>query len=128
MEPIKISIDVNLNVSESTRAFFVNLFGGNQSNKPLTRVDTTPAPTQPAASAPTLEPVKTAPSAPVAPAPSTPVSTPAHTIDELRKALASKVNVHRAAIKAKLQAYGAESLTTLAKENYNEMYDFLASL
>ena len=144
MEPIKISIDVNFNVSESAKAFFAGLFGGCSypCNTPVEPVDPTPsvtqaakkgdgtqpAPTQPAASAPTPEPAKPAQSAPAAPAPNTPAAGPKHTLDELRKELAAKVNSHREAIKTKLTAYGAKSLTTLAKENYDEMFDFLTSL
>lgn len=136
MEPIKISIDVNLNVSESAKAFFVALFGGCQCNIPVEPVDATPsvtqaakpAPTQPAAPVKTSEPAKPAQSAPAAPAPSTPAAGPKHTLDELRKELASKVNSHREAIKTKLTAYGAKSLTTLTEDKYNEMFDFLTSL
>lgn len=49
-------------------------------------------------------------------------------IEDVRKVLALKVNDHRDAIKEKLNELGAPSVTKLAKEKYQEMYDFLISL
>lgn len=49
-------------------------------------------------------------------------------IEDVRKVLASKVNDHRDVIKEKLNELGAPSVTKLAKEKYQEMYDFLISL
>ena len=137
MEPIKISVDVNVKISESTQAFVRSLFSCTQIAQPLpsatqvarsVEIETQTVPTQPAASVPTPEPAKPAPSAPAAPAPRTPATGPAHNLDELRKMLASKVNSHREAIKNKLTAYNAKSLTTLGKEHYDDMYNFLESL
>lgn len=53
---------------------------------------------------------------------------PAVGIEDVRKALAEKVNDHRAAIKDKLTALGAPSVTKLDPAKYQEMYDFLKSL
>ena len=49
-------------------------------------------------------------------------------IEDIRKVLASKVNDHRDVIKEKLNELGAPSVTKLAKEKYQEMYEFLISL
>ena len=53
---------------------------------------------------------------------------PAIGIEDVRKALAEKVNDHRAAIKDKLTTLGAPSVTKLDPTKYQEMYDFLKSL
>ena len=53
---------------------------------------------------------------------------PAVGIEDVRKALAEKVNDHRAAIKDKLTTLGAPSVTKLDPAKYQEMYDFLKSL
>lgn len=53
---------------------------------------------------------------------------PAIGIEDVRKALAEKVNDHRASIKDKLTSLGAPSVTKLDPAKYQEMYDFLKSL
>lgn len=50
------------------------------------------------------------------------------TIEDVRAALASKVNDHRDAIKAKLDELGAPSVTKLDPSKYEEMHKFLNSL
>lgn len=49
-------------------------------------------------------------------------------IEDVRAALASKVNDHREAIKAKLDEFGAPSVTKLNPSKYEEMLNFLKSL
>ena len=49
-------------------------------------------------------------------------------IEDVRSALALKVNDHRAAIKEKLNALGAPSVTKLSPEYYTEMLNFLQNL
>lgn len=133
METIKISVDVNINFSENVQAFLKGLFGQQpKCNVEVASVEPTkPAtqqvPTQSAESAKTQEPAGNVPSAPAAPAPSTPASS-AIKIDQVRKALAEKVNDHRAAIKAKLEELGAPSVTKLDPAKYEEMYNFLTQL
>lgn len=133
METIKISVDVNINFSESMQAFLKGLFGQQpKCNVEVASVEPTkPAtqqvPTQSAEPAKTQKPAGNAQSAPAAPAPSTPASS-AIKIDQVRKALAEKVNGHRAAIKAKLEELGAPSVTKLDPAKYEEMYDFLTQL
>lgn len=50
------------------------------------------------------------------------------TIEDVRAALASKVNDHRDSIKAKLDELGAPSVTKLDPSKYEEMHNFLNSL
>ena len=93
-------------------------------------------PIQPASEAP-AETVKTPQSEPQPEVPAKPEpqsskedkgTAPAVGIEDVRKALAEKVNDHRAAIKDKLTTLGAPSVTKLDPAKYQEMYDFLKSL
>lgn len=132
METIKVSVDINVNLSESTKAFLNSLFSGCSNKKCNTPVEliepvAQQVPTQSAQPAKTQEPAKTVQSAPVAPAHSTHASS-AIKIDQVRKALSEKVNDHRAAIKAKLEELGAPSVTKLDPSKYEEMYNFLMAL
>ena len=62
-------------------------------------------------------------------APAAPVeSQPKIDIEDVRKALAEKVNDHRDAIKQKLTELGAPNVTKLDPAKYAEMYDFLKAL
>lgn len=116
MEPIKVSVDVKVDFSESAKSFLASLFQSSCKAAP------TPIPTSaPAPAAPT--PTPTAP----APAP-TPAPASSITIEDVRKVLAEKVNSHRSEIKDKLNELGAPSVTKLEQSKYQEMYDFLTSL
>ena len=64
----------------------------------------------------------TVPTAPAAPA------APQVTIEQVRKALAAKVNGHREEIKEKLNSLGAPSVTKLDPAKYDEMFTFLNAL
>lgn len=141
MEAIKISVEVNVNLSENTQSFIKSLFGGAcqcASQKPAA----TPAPSAPAAPAapakpapakPTPQPAapaqtqsaaEPAPSAPAAPA----ASSASKSIEDVRGMLAKKVNEHRDVIKQKLNELGAPSVTKLDPAKYDEMYNFLELL
>ena len=102
MEPIKVSVDVTVDLSESSKAFVTALFAKSST------------------------PASEAPAAPAKPATSAPAST--ITIENVRKALSEKVNAHRNEIKDKLSALGAPSVTKLDQSKYQEMYDFLIAL
>ena len=108
MEPIKVSVDVTVDLSESAKAFVTALFAKSSTNA-------SEAPAAPAK-----------PAAPVKPATSASAST--ITIEDVRKALSEKVNAHRNEIKDKLSALGAPSVTKLDKSKYQDMYDFLIAL
>lgn len=143
MEAIKISVEVNVNLSENTQSFIKSLFRGTCQCAGQ-KLAATPAPSAPAA--PAVAPAKPEepkkPSAPaVAPAPTKPAATPApsapaapaassasKTIEDVRAELAKKVNDHRDAIKNKLTELGAPSVTKLDPSKYDEMYNFLAAL
>lgn len=138
MEPIKISVEVSVNLSENTQNFIKSLF------VPLPVVSSTsaaPATTKkPTASATHQEPKKptaaaaapaqtktvatSAPSAHAAPA----ASSASKTIEDVRKMLSQKVNEHRDVIKQKLTELGSPSVTKLDPSKYDEMYNFLNEL
>ena len=110
METFKISVDVNINFSESVKAFLQNVFSTNQPRVATTVVE------KPVAEAPKV-------AKPVAEAPKATIS-----IDDVRKILAGKIAEHREEIKEKLNELGAPSVTRLDPSKYVEMIDFLESL
>ena len=132
MEPIKVSINVNLDLSEEAKSFISNLVVSFLTSpaapapKPAA-----PAP-KPVAQAPTSKPVAQAPtSKPVAQAPAPkPADEESNeiSIEDVRKALSLKVNSHRSEIKDKLTELGAPSVTKLDPSLYQEMLDFLNAL
>ena len=134
MEAIKISVEVNVNLSENTQSFIKSLFGGAcqcAGQKPAATPVAPAKPEEPKKpSAPAVAPAPTkpaatpAPSAPAAPA----ASSASKTIEDVRAELAKKVNDHRDAIKNKLTELGAPSVTKLDPSKYDEMYNFLAAL
>ena len=144
METIKISVEVNVNLSENTQSFIKSLFGGSihRTNPNATCIEGIAATEEARAidkakaeepkkpSAPAVAPVPTklaatpTPSAPAA----TATSSASKTIEDVRAELAKKVNDHRDAIKNKLTELGAPSVTKLDPSKYDEMYNFLAAL
>ena len=119
MEPIKVHVSIELNLSEDVKQFVTSLISGNVPAAPATK------PAAPAA--PATKPTATKPAAPVAPA-EKPAETQEVSIEDVRKALASKVANHRAEIKDKLDELGAPSVTKLDPAKYKEMLDFLNTL
>lgn len=133
MEPIKISVQVEVNFSQSAQTFISQLAGAMAgaigvaqqsvvSDKQSVAPVVPEAPTKPATPAKQSEaseaPTKQS-AAPVA---------PGITIEQVRKALADKVSSHREAIKEKLNSLGAPSVTKLDPSKYAEMYAFLTAL
>ena len=127
LEPIKVSVDVNVHLSEKTEQFILGLFSGKSVNN-----------TKPAA--PAAKP-ESKPAAPAAKPESKPAATdakseskPANTasdnisVEDVREALSKKVATHRSEIKEKLTELGAPSVTKLDKSKYSEMLNFLNSL
>ena len=126
METVKISVDINVNLSESTQEFIKNLFSvGVKASEPVVKESATevtePKRTRKKKVESTPEPEAEAPAEPEAEA-------PAVSIEDVRKVLAEKVNEHRAAIKDKLIELGAPSVTKLDPSKYEEMFNFLKSL
>lgn len=101
MDSIKISVDVNVHLSEKTEGFILDLVKSIVSDV-----------------------VKAAPAAQAAPA--APAST--LTIDDVRKVVASKAAAHRNEVKAKLTELGAKNVTTLDPSKYQALVDYLNTL
>lgn len=131
MENFKISVDVNVKFSEETIKAIASIFANATAAPAVPAKSATPAPA-PAPAAPTPAPAantaKPAPT-PATPAAPAPAAKPASiSIDEVRAALAKKVNAHREEIKEKLTELGAPSVTKLDSSKYEEMLNFLNSL
>ena len=138
METLKFSIDVNVNISfdKNTSGLFSNAV-----NAALAGILSGP---RCHCNAPTIEPaekvaekpaekVAEKPAEKVAEKPTEkvaekPAATTGVSIEDVRKALASKVNEHRQEIKEKLEELGAPSVTKLDPSKYEEMYNYLTSL
>lgn len=131
MEPIKISVDVKIDFSESVKNFVSELFSGVKASTPAAPAKPVSTPATPATPAAPAKPAS-APQAPAAPAKPAPApqapAAPAISIETVRQALAAKVNSHREEIKAKLNELGSPSVTKLNPEKYGEMLAFLNSL
>ena len=116
LEPIKVSVDVNVHLSEKTEQFILGLFSGKSVNN-----------TKPAA--PATKP-ESKPAAPAAKSESKPANTASDniSIEDVREALSKKIATHRSEIKEKLTELGAPSVTKLDKSKYSDMLNFLNSL
>lgn len=126
MEAIQINVSVELNMSQDTKDFISSLFKPNLQGTLLTPAKQVSAPAKPAP-APAPAPEKPATSAPAKPTAPASVST-SITIEQVRQALANKINGHREEIKNKLNSLGAPSVTKLDPAKYSEMFTFLNSL
>ena len=146
METLKFSIDVNVNISfdKNTSGLFSNavnaalagILSGPRCHcnaptiEPAEKVAEKPAekvaekPAEKVAEKP-AEKVAEKPAEKVA---EKPAATTGVSIEDVRKALASKVNEHRQEIKEKLEELGAPSVTKLDPSKYEEMYNYLTSL
>ena len=130
MEPIKVSINVNLSLSDEAKSFISNIVTSFLTGP---SAPAAPAP-KPVASAPAPKPAAPAPKpSSVVTAPAAPASKPAEndseiSIEDVRKALSLKVSAHRSEIKDKLTELGAPSVTKLDPSLYQEMLDFLNTL
>lgn len=132
-EPIKVSVDVNVHLSEKTEQFILGLFSGKSVNNTKPAAPAAKPKSKPAAPAAKPESKPAASAASAAPA-AKPESKPANTasdnisIEDVREALSKKVATHRSEIKEKLTELGAPSVTKLDKSKYSEMLNFLNSL
>lgn len=138
MEPIKmsVSVDVNVDLSQATKDFLVALFSSRITpchcdtteehvEKELNQVAQAEAEAIASVEKEVTE-VETKPAA--EPAKPKEEATKKITIEDVRAALASKVNDHRDAIKVKLNELGAPSVTKLDPSKYEVMHNFLNSL
>ena len=135
MEPIKIELQVSLNLSDETKKFFEGVVTGILATTTkacgcyIPTVQTDIDLIKPAAEP--AKPIKPAaePAKPIKPA-AEPVQTETNeiSIDDVRKLLASKINDNRPAIKDKLSELGAPSVTKLDPAKYSDFVSFLNSL
>ena len=148
MEPIKIELQVSLNLSDETMKFFEHVITGIAATAAIARGCTTTImqatePAKPAAepakpvAKPAAEPAKPAVKPAAEPAkPAKPAAEPAkpaaetkeYSIDDVRKLLVTKINSHRPEIKDKLSELGAPSVTKLEQSKYPDFVSFLNSL
>ena len=139
MDNIKISVDVNVHLSEKTENFISSLVSKLISapaapiSAPTAKTEK-PAPAAQAQAATKTE--KPAPAATKTEKPAT-VAAPAAqtsavktelTINDVRSIVASKAATHRNEIKSKLAELGAQNVTTLDPSNYQVFVDYLNSL
>ena len=133
MEPIQINVSVELNLSQDVKNFLASVVSYHLAAPAAPSAKPAPAPApQPAPAAPAAKPApapapQPAPAAP-APAPQPAPAAPQVTIEQVRQALAAKVNGHREEIKEKLNSLGAPSVTKLDPAKYAEMFTFLNAL
>ena len=127
MNEIKISVDLNVQLSENTKEFINNaiatLLGASTSPIKTPKTEkpapaSAPAPAQATAAPKTEKP---------APAP-VPAAKAELTINDVRSIVASKAATHRNEIKSKLVELGAQNVTTLDPSNYQVFVDYLKSL
>ena len=125
LEPIKVSVDVNVHLSEKTEGFILDLVKSIMPDV----VKATAATAAKPASKPESKP-ESKPAAPAAKQESKPANTASDniSIEDVREALSKKVATHRSEIKEKLTELGAPSVTKLDKSKYSEMLNFLNSL
>jgi hypothetical protein len=138
LEPIKVSVDVNVHLSEKTEQFILGLFSGKSVNntKPATPAEkpeskpATPAEKPESKPATPAEKPESKPATPAAKSESKPANTASDniSIEDVREALSKKVATHRSEIKEKLTELGAPSVTKLDKSKYSDMLNFLNSL
>lgn len=131
METIQIHVSVELNLSQDVKNFIAStvanfLTGTSAAPKSVAPTPTAPASVAPAPTAPASAAPKSVAPAPTAP--TAPVTSATPTIEQVRQALAAKVNGHREEIKAKLNSFGAPSVTKLDPAKYSEMFEFLLNL
>ena len=141
MNEIKISVDLNVQLSESTKEFInkaISTLLGAATTTTTTAPTSSPAPAAPKTEkpAPTQTARAQAADAPKTEKPAT-VAAPAAqasaaktelTINDVRSIVASKAATHRNEIKSKLAELGAQNVTTLDPSNYQVFVDYLNSL
>jgi hypothetical protein len=128
LEPIKVSVDVNVHLSEKTEGFILDLVKSIMPGV-VKAPAATAAKTESKPAAPAAKP-ESKPAAPAAKPESKPANTASDniSIEDVREALSKKVATHRNEIKEKLTELGAPSVTKLDKSKYSEMFNFLNSL
>lgn len=103
-----IKINISVKLSDDTKEFLMRLFGKSDAK---------------------VEVLESAPkSVSVPETDTTEKEESGITIETVRELLSDKVKEHRAEIKEKLNELGAPSVTKLAPDKYNELYNYLLEL
>lgn len=129
LEPIKVSVDVNVHLSEKTEGFILDLVKSIMPDvvkAPAAKTESKPA--APAAKSESKSESKPAATAAKSESKSENTASDNISIEDVREALSKKVATHRSEIKEKLTELGAPSVTKLDKSKYSEMLNFLNSL
>ena len=128
LEPIKVSVDVNVHLSEKTEGFILDLVKSIMPD--VVKAPAAPAVKQESKTAASAANTESKPAATAAKPESKPANTASDniSIEDVREALSKKVATHRSEIKEKLTELGAPSVTKLDKSKYSEMLNFLNSL
>ena len=132
----KVTVDVNVNLSEDTCAFLKSLFFTGCSRptsiQPTTAEEPEAKPEVKSESISATKPAVSKPNVPIAELKQKVhealTAAPEITREMVRKELALKINEHRAAIKEKLEAFGAPNVTQLEEKYLLEMYNYIKSL
>lgn len=125
----KVTVDVNVNLSEGTCAFLKSLFFTGCSHPASTLPITVEEPEAKPTVSKTIVFKPTAPTAELKQKVHEALTAaPEITREMVRKELALKINEHRAAIKEKLEAFGVPNVTQLDEKYLPEMYNYIKSL
>lgn len=122
MEAIRVSIDVNIKLTQATQQFIATLF-----NHTVPTPITAPA-IMATATAKTQATTQAAPAPEVEATKEEGTQEEAITVEMLRALVSANANDHRDEMKAKLNEFEAKSVTVLDKKHYPAMYSFLKSL
>ena len=131
METIKISVDVNIELSESTKNFLTDLFRGSTKmvdEKAKCLDEEKPKAPARAAKAKVEIPTQAAPAEPTTQAEPEQPKEQFITIEQIRQELMAKVKDNREVIANKLKELGAQSVTKLEADKYAEFFNFLKGL
>lgn len=120
----EILVKVQIELSDSTKAFVQGLFSRPESAKPAeaTKAVAEQKPTEVTKAVAEQKPAE------VTKAAASEKASTAVSIEELRKLTVSLAETHREEIRAKLKALGATSVSTLDKAKYPEYHKFILSI
>lgn len=142
-----LKIDITVSLSKDTMDFIGNVMNFSKcvplpcnAVYPEPQPEPEPEPAKPArtrsrkanptpepAPAPQPEPAP-APAPEPEPEPESGVNEVTYSVEDVRKAMATKVNDHRDELVSKLREYGAKNVTSLDPSNYKEFIDYCNSL
>lgn len=121
MQELKLSVSVNIDLTDNTKSFLQILFANllNQEQPTERPVVAKPVAVEPAEKPVAAKPVKK----------KAQTDTDGHvTLEDIRTAVIDKLNNHREQIKNKLTELGVQNVTKLKEDDYAEFFEFLKSL